>query len=133
MAVTQRQSEALRFVLLFPMTVNNATISMQLPFGEIYDNDFFTTNLRELATVNSDLAYQPYRYADYKECGNYLQDLDPVNNHFNNFFPNCKFYPIDNFTASFENNSSEAGLSLIHFNVRSLNYNFEHIVEYLKD
>ena len=54
------------------MTVNNAAISMQLPFGDIDDKDFLTTNLRELAPINSDLAYQPYRYADYKECDNYL-------------------------------------------------------------
>ena len=71
------------------LTVNNAAISMQLPFGDIDDNDFFTPNLRELAPINSHLAYQSYRYADYKECDNCLQDLDPVNNHFNNIFPNC--------------------------------------------
>ena len=64
------------------MTVNHATISMQLPFGDIDDNDFVTTNLQELAPINSHIAYQPYRYADYKECDN-CQDLDPVDNHFN--------------------------------------------------
>ena len=51
-----------------------------------------------------------------------MQDVDPVNNHYNYIFPNCKYYSNHDFTTSFGNHT-RAGLSFIHFNARSLSSN----------
>ena len=83
-------------------TNNNVDNTMQLPFADTVDNYFFTTNPHEHILVNSDLSYQPYRYTDYNKGGDIFHDLDPVNNHFNNIFPNCKYDSADNFKSSFE-------------------------------
>ena len=108
---------------------------MQLPFYDIDDTEFLTLNSSELlheCDLNSTcLSYQPYRYADYNVC-DAMHDVDPVNNHYNYIFPNCKYYSCQDFTASF-GNYMKNGLSFIHFNARSLNSNFKYISNFLSE
>ena len=56
----------------------------------------------------------------------YDKDLDPVNNLYNRVLPSCKYYVDLQFNVSTKNNTN--GLSIIHFNARSLNANFHSII-----
>ena len=118
------------------MAVYRPNLYMQLSFSGVDDAEFVTVN-----TVHSlhpslshfhfgtCLHYQPYRYADCAVC-DVMQYVDPVNNHYNYIFPNCKYYSNHDFTTSVRNHT-RAGLSLIHFNARSLSSNFKLIADYL--
>ena len=55
--------------------------------------------------------------------------IDPVNNLYNNILVNCKYY--DNFQFNVLSKKENTGLSIIHFNARSLNANFDHIKDFL--
>lgn len=55
-------------------------------------------------------------------------NIDPESNFFKNVNNNCDYYTDDQFNARIKVNQ---GLSIIHFNSRSLNANFQHIKEYL--
>ena len=61
-----------------------------------------------------------------------MQDVDPVNNHYKNIFPNCKYYSCQDFTASY-GNYMKKGLSFINFNARSLSSNFKFISNFLTE
>ena len=137
------------------MAVTQHRCLLQLPFYDIDDTEFLTLNSSELlhecdlngtclsyqpyryADYNecdlngTCLSYQPYRYADYNEC-DAMHDVDPVNNHYNYIFPNCKYYSCQDFTASF-GNYMKNGLTFIHFNARSLNSNFKYISNFLTE
>ena len=56
-------------------------------------------------------------------------ELDPDTNFFNNF-DNCAYYTVDQFNNSIK---VENTISIIHFNSRSLNKNFQDIVDYLSE
>ena len=117
------------------MAVTQHRCLLQLPFYDIDDTEFLTLNsselLHECALNCTCLSYQPYRYADYNVC-DAMHDVDPVNNHCNYIFPNCKYYSCQDFTASF-GNYMKNGLSFIHFNARSLNSNFKYISNFLTE
>ena len=55
--------------------------------------------------------------------------IDPVNNLYNNILVNCKYY--DNFQFNVLSKKENTGLSIIHFNARSLNANFDHITDFM--
>ena len=65
---------------------------LELPFYDIDDTEVLSLNselLHECDLNGTCLSYQPYRYADYNVC-DAMHDVDPVNNHYNYIFPNCK-------------------------------------------
>lgn len=57
------------------------------------------------------------------------QDIDPEINFFNNL-DNCNYVTVDQFNNSIK---VEHSISIIHSNSRSLNKNFQDIVDYLKE
>ena len=56
-------------------------------------------------------------------------DIDPESNFFQNISNNCGYYTEEKFNKSIK---LDQGLSIIHFNSRSLYANFEKIEEYIK-
>ncbi|KAK2183282.1 hypothetical protein NP493_317g00007 [Ridgeia piscesae] len=73
--------------------------------------------------------FESFQYTNYSTC-DYDKDLDPVNNLYNRVLPSCKYYDDLQFNVSTKNNSN--GLSIIHFNARSLNANFHSIIHTLQ-
>ena len=61
-----------------------------------------------------------------------MQDIDPVNNHYNYIFRNRKYYSCQDFTASF-GNYMKNGLPFIHIKARSLNSNSKYISNFLTE
>ena len=87
------------------MAVTQHRSLLELPFYDIDDTEVLTLNselLHECDLNGTCLSYQPYRYADYNVC-DAMHDVDPVNNHYNYIFPNCKYYSCQDFIASFGN------------------------------
>ena len=116
------------------MAVTQHRSLLQLPFYDIDDTELLTLNselLHECDLNGTCLSYQQHRYADYNVCDT-MHDVDPVNNHYNYIFPNCKYYSCQDFTASFGNYMKD-GLSFIHFNARSLSSNFMYISNFLTE
>ena len=72
--------------------------------------------------------FQQFAYSDHGVC-DYDRLIDPVNNLYNNILVNCTYY--DNFQFSVLSKKENTGLSIIHFNARSLNANFDHIKDFL--
>ena len=72
--------------------------------------------------------FQQFAYSDHGVC-DYDRLIDPVNNLYNNILVNCKYY--DNFQFNVLSKKENTGLSIIHFNARSLNANFDHIKDFL--
>ena len=56
-------------------------------------------------------------------------DIDPENNFFKNISDNCGYYTEEKFNKSIQ---LDKGLSIIHFNSRSLYANFGEIKKYLR-
>ena len=73
--------------------------------------------------------FESFQYTNYSTC-DYDKDLDPVNNLYNRVLPSCKYYEDLQCNVSTKNNSN--GLSIIHFNARSLNANFHSIIHTLQ-
>ena len=116
------------------MAVTQHRSLLELPFYDIDDAELLTLNselLHECDLNCTCLSYQPYRYAGYNVC-EAMHDVDPVNNHYNYIFPNCKYYACQEFTASFGNYMNN-GLSFIHFNARSLSSTFKYISNFLTE
>lgn len=68
-----------------------------------------------------------FKFTDHNLHG-FEQDLDPENNFLNNINNNCCYYSDDQFNMNIK---SDYGLSIVHFNSRSLYGNFLYIKEYL--
>ena len=71
------------------MAISRPNLCLQLPFSGIDDASFLTVNTVDSLHPSLShfhfgtcLQYQPYRYADYAVC-DVMQDVDPVNNHYN--------------------------------------------------
>ena len=95
-----------------PVLNNNQTI--QLPF--------------DISKLDS--LYQPYRYTEYNVCDDTCES--DLNDHFAKIFPNCKYHSANEFNTCNRNPKCLPGVSFIHLNARSLNYNFTQIEDYLK-
>ena len=112
-----------------------------LPFSILNDNDdVFTHNastngrLTTAAMLNAHTS--PTNNSDIQPCANsdrcisdYNVNIDP-DNIFNEFVLNCKYY--DNLQFNILSKENTTGLSIIHFNARSLNANFEQIKDFLQ-
>ena len=89
-----------------------------------------STMLSDIATVNDTCNTHTANftnYSDYNICDHEL-DLDPDNNFFAQQAGNCKYYTDEVFSE--EINFTD-GISIIHFNCRSIESNFDSINQYL--
>ena len=106
------------------------------PFSSINDNDDVfrkDTRIIDIPDVSEQECsmsntFQQFAYSDHGVC-DYDRLIDPVNNLYNNILVNCKYY--DNFQFNVLSKKENTGLSIIHFNARSLNANFDHIKDCL--
>ena len=85
------------------------------------------TNMYIHAGSSLDHNFESFQYTDYSTC-DYDNDLDPVNKLYNRVLPTCTYDDLQ-FNVSTKNNTK--GLSIIHFNERSLNANFHSIIHTL--
>ena len=108
------------------------------PFNSVSDDDnVFSNNASVNCCTNMyidvgsslDHNFETFLYTHYSTC-DYDKDLDPVNNLYNRVLPSCKYYDNLQFNVSTKNNTN--GLSIIHFNARSLNANFHSIIHTLQ-
>ena len=108
------------------------------PFNSVSDDDnVFSNNASVNCCTNMyidvgsslDHNFEQFLYTHYSTC-DYDKDLDPVNNLYNRVLPSCKYYDNLQFNVSTKNNTN--GLSIIHFNARSLNANFHSIIHTLQ-
>ena len=89
-----------------------------------------STMLSDIATVNDTCNTHTANftnYSDYNICDHEL-DLDPDSNFFAQQAGNCKYYTDEVFS---EKINFTDGISIIHFNCRSIKSNFDSINQYL--
>ena len=106
-----------------------------LPFDEVDDYEFMNINCNEdvkvcsnvNSSLNDSLPYMSYDYSEYRSS-DFEKRVDPNNNFFNTVSTKCAYYTEDNFNKHFINNT---GLSIIHFNARSLSKNLSDIKGFL--
>ena len=90
-------------------------------------NDFKNSSY-DLFKKCSDLNFEQFTCTENK---NYFDcDIDPDNEYFSKINIDCKYYTDRNFDCILKNIN---GLSLIHFNCRSIRKNFEGIKDYLNN
>ena len=103
-----------------------------LPFHNLSDEDLwctsndFTHTPYELYKQCSDLDFKPFNGTEdenYFDC-----EIDPDNEYFNKINIDCKYYTDRNFECIIKTCN---GISIVHFNCRSIRKNFEAIKEYL--
>ena len=94
------------------------------------DSDFVDDDNADNAIGNCNLGhnnFNNFKYTEYKsyEMGN---DIDPENNYYSNIINDCEYYTED----QYRNLKMDGTFSIIHFNCRSLNKNFDNIKDYLE-
>ena len=107
------------------------------PFHDIDDDDFTVTNssldldlnLAHIYKESLDYDFKPFEYTEFSSS-DFQQEIDPDNNFFNDIKLNCKYYTESQLKHSISNKN---GLSIIHFNCRSLNANFTKIEDCLNE
>jgi hypothetical protein len=105
------------------------------PFHSISNNELSYTfsnldtilNNYELYEKCSEFNFETFKYSEYKK-GDFEKDLDPDNNFYNDIQTKCNYYTDEQFNKKFK---KEKGLSVIHFNARSLRKNFDKIEKYI--
>ena len=111
----------------------NCTFSF--PFQDIDDDEFIVLNctldldinLAEIYRKSLEFNFKPFNYTEFSSSDSH-KEIDPENNYFNNITLDCKYFTEDQLHHSISNNN---GLSIIHFNSRSLNANFTKIEDCL--
>lgn len=104
------------------------------PYYNISDEEFVFINSRidlgenlfDLYKETSDLNFKPFSYTEYL-TSDFQQDIDPVNNFYNSISVDCQYLT----DSQIENYTTGSGLSIIHFNCRSLSANFHKLENYL--
>ena len=77
-----------------------------------------------------DNIFETYKYTEHSRC-HFEKDVDPENNYYNNISTSCKYYTEQQFNNEV-NRNYDGGLSLVHFNARSLSTSFSDIQDLLK-
>ena len=97
------------------------------PYRDV-DDDEIVENANERA-INRQ-PYEHYNFENFNHTDHKTHeidyDLDPENNFYNNINNNCQYYTDDQFKKA-----RMEGISIVHFNSRSLNKNFGKIKKYL--
>ena len=107
------------------------------PFYNIDDDEFtvintfmdLDLNLAHIYKESLEFDFKPFNYTEFSSS-DFQQEIDPGNNFFNEIKFNCKYFTEDQLRHSI---SKKDGLSIIHFNCRSLNANFTKIEDCLHD
>ena len=86
--------------------------------------------LFELHEETTHFNFKPFSFTEYNEFSQEAE-LDPENNLFNNIDIDCEYFTDEQFRGNYKGNSR--GLSIIHFNCRSMSANFDKIEDYLHD
>lgn len=73
------------------------------------------------------LNFKSFHFTDHNLM-DFEHDIDPDNNFFNNVNINCRYYSDEQFNLKIK---LDHGMSVIHFNSRSLYANFQNIKEYI--
>ena len=103
------------------------------PFASLDNSEL----LLELSTVSNDM-YPLYEKCKLINCSfsqyndiktDYDNAIDPESNFFNRLEVNCEYYLENQFSVKF---TKFKGFSIVHFNARSLNANFEQIKLFLE-
>ena len=84
-------------------------------------------NLAQIYNTSKDFDFKPFNYSEFSSS-DFQQDIDPENNFYNEINLNCKYFTENHLNHTITNKN---GLSIIHFNCRSLNANFKRIEECL--
>ena len=101
------------------------------PFASVTDEDIvafyenITPNLADIYSKCKNITFESFTYTDNDTY--FDSDIDPENNFYNRIMTNCDYYLDDQFKCSFQ----QDGISIINFNARSLNANFDDIVVYM--
>ena len=107
------------------------------PFHNICDDElqFISMETRldmkhyELQHTCTSLDVDIFECSKYKQ-NEYERNIDPDRNYFNSIISKCQYYTDFQFNQI---ESTDIGLSMVHFNCRSLNRNFEEIKSYLNE
>ena len=109
------------------------------PFFEIEEDEFVILNDNSDCDINAsnddrykkcdDLKLNTFTYTEYRE-NDYEGNIDPVNNFYKNNQHDCQYYSVEKFNETFK---QDHGLSIIHFNCRSLPHNSDKVKETLND
>ena len=100
----------------------------ELPFMDLNDDDFLYCNSSFELDENVFQVYSKCQNIDYFENECMANDRDEVGDMIGNFQMNCKYYFAQQNAININNID---GLSVIHFNARSLSANFVNIKECL--
>ena len=92
---------------------------------QLYDK--FTVQSYELYKSCSRFNVKTFEQTDYRASAREM-DLDPDLNFYNSVVSECHYYTESQFS---QNVNSQSGLSIIHFNARSLKANITKIQDYL--
>jgi hypothetical protein len=105
-----------------------------LPFNHIIDEKEFQHVIKQLNKIQSisydDLLKLKFNPFDFNVNND---NDDELNKHYglNNLNDSCDYYCSDLFNDKFDKPNFKSNFSLIHFNSRSLNKNFDSITDYL--
>ena len=103
------------------------------PFNSLDDEEFtcaiedISQNYLELYDKCSCYNFEPFLCAENEK---YFEDIDPDKQFFNKVCIDCTYYTVNKFKQSVR---IVNGMSLIHFNCRSIRKNFDNVVDYLND
>ena len=103
-----------------------------VPFDSLNNDDFLHMNS---PVGKNDSLYELYEkcttfnFCSFKYAGDFDNNIDPDNNLYNDIETKCNYYTDNQFDAM--QAIGLLGLSIIHFNARSLNANFVNIYDYL--
>ena len=111
--------------------------SKLFPFQDLDDDEFLVLNSfpdlnLSLASIYNECQnynFKPFNYTEFANS-DFHRDIDPENNFFNRINLECEYYTESQINHTITN---KQGLSIIHFNCRSINANFEKIEEFLQN
>ena len=106
------------------------------PFQDLDDDEFFVLNSfpdlnLSLASIYNECQnynFKPFNYTEFVNS-DFHRDIDPENNFFNRINLECEYNTESQINHTITN---KQGLSIIQFNCRSINANFEKVEDFLQ-
>ena len=121
------------------MATENDTLNdmFVVPFDSLNNDDFLHVNspvgmndsLYEIYEKCTTFNFCSFKYSDH-DAGDFDNNIDPDNNLYNDIETKCNYYTDNQFDTNMQD-IGLLGLSIIHFNARSLNANFVKMYDYL--
>ena len=120
------------------MATENDTLNdmFVVPFDSLNNDDFLHVNspvgmndsLYEIYEKCTTFNFCSFKYSDH-DAGDFDNNIDPDNNLYNDIETKCNYYTDNQFDTNMQD-IGLLGLSIIHFNARSLNANFVKMYDY---